>query len=210
MSGRPFVDSPAEQVGWAERPAAPPLADIAGPVEDDTLVKVNLACGQRCGPGSIGVDIADIDGVDIVHDLKVYPWPFEDGTVDEVTCEHYVEHLDGAEFIDFMNELWRILADGGRATIETPYLTSYRAWADPTHKSMMHEAKFVYFNREWRENEKLDHGDYVKITANFDFDFGYRITDPRWVNAHEEAKARAIQHYWNVVDDLVIHLRKLP
>lgn len=208
MSGDLFVDNPDAQLGW--RKDAPRLAEPPEPLVAPDLVRVNLACGQRKDEGWIGVDLADVDGVDVVHDLKVYPWPFETDSIDEVVCEHFVEHLYPEEFVDWMNELWRVLKPGARATLEMPYLTSYRAWADPFHRQFMHEAKFVYFNAEWRHNEKLDHSDYTRITANFDFNFGYRITDPRWQGASDEAKADAVKRYWNVVDDLIVHLIKLP
>ena len=55
--------------------------------------KLDLACGGAKKEGFTGVDIADIEGVDIVHDLNIYPWPFEDGSVEEINCSHYVEHI---------------------------------------------------------------------------------------------------------------------
>ena len=95
------------------------------------LVRVNLACGQTKEPGWIGVDIAPCEGVDVVHNLNEFPWPFESNSVDEAFVSHYVEHVPldtprGDGLICFMNELHRILRPGGKCTIIAPYYTSMR------------------------------------------------------------------------------------
>jgi hypothetical protein len=55
-------------------------------------VKLDIACGQAKKEGFIGVDIARLPGVDIVHDLEQFPWPFDDNSIEEARCSHYVEH----------------------------------------------------------------------------------------------------------------------
>ena len=165
-------------------------------------LKLDLACGQRKTPGFKGVDKIAVEGVDIVHDLEVFPWPFEDESVDEVICTHYVEHADN--LIKFMDELYRILKKSAKATISAPYYSSLRAWQDPTHKRSISEMSFLYFNKEWRENNKLSHYD---IHCDFDFSYGY-ILHPSWMNRSEEARNFAITHYINVVTDIQVTLTK--
>lgn len=188
------------------------------------MLRVDLACGSIKGPrlpatdgpasdseGWTGVDIAPCEGVDIVHDLTVYPWPFADESVDEVYCSHYVEHiphdigtgLDG--FLAFGNELHRILKPGSQATIIAPYYTSMRAWQDPTHLRAITERTFLYWDRVWLESQGLGH---YGVTADFDFTYGYQFTDPYWITAHEEKRVFALAHYFNVADDLVVTLTK--
>ena len=87
-------------------------------------VKLDLACGQRKQEGFIGVDISPQEGVDVVIDLEKYPWPFEDNSVDEVHCAHFIEHLN--DFSGFFNELYRIMKVGAEANISCPYFTSIR------------------------------------------------------------------------------------
>jgi hypothetical protein len=41
------------------------------------------------------VDRRDLPGVDVVHNLDVYPWPFADGAFDEVVAVHLVEGAAG-------------------------------------------------------------------------------------------------------------------
>lgn len=166
------------------------------------LLKLDLACGQSKREGFLGVDIVPMDGVDIVADLTRFPWPWKTASVEAVQISHYIEHVP--DLIAFMNELGRIMAPGGQATIIAPYYTSMRCWQDPTHVRAISEASFLYYNREWREQNKLTH---YPITCDFDFQYGYAMT-PDWANRAEEARAFAIRHYWNVVQDIHVTMTK--
>jgi hypothetical protein len=53
--------------------------------------KLDLASGQSPREGFEGVDIWD--GAQHVVDLQSYPWPFEDASVAELNCSHYIEHI---------------------------------------------------------------------------------------------------------------------
>ncbi len=57
------------------------------------LLKLDLACGRSCQPGFEGVDVAPLPGVKYVHNLLSFPYPFADGSVSEIHCSHFVEHL---------------------------------------------------------------------------------------------------------------------
>ena len=85
----------------------------------DEELKIDLACGQNKKDGFIGVDIAPGDGVDLVHDLNKYPWPFKDNSVTAINISHYIEHVP--DLIKFMNELHRIMKVGGTCEIVAPY-----------------------------------------------------------------------------------------
>lgn len=166
-------------------------------------LKLDLACGQVKQTGFIGVDYKPCAGVDIVADLTKFPWDFAaDNSVDEIFCSHYIEHTP--DLIAFMQEVYRILKVGSKATFYAPYYTSMRCWQDPTHTRAISEATFLYYNKAWREQNKLDH---YNITCDFDYTYGYILT-PEWQSRHEEAKMFAIKHYWNVVNDIVVTLTK--
>lgn len=164
--------------------------------------KLDIACGQTRPEGFYGVDIAKGENVDMVYDLEKFPWPFPDNSVDEATCSHYIEHTK--DIIKFMDEVYRILKPGAKALIRAPYYNSVRAWQDPTHTRVISEATFLYYNREWRVNNKLDH---YPIKSDFDYGFGYDFM-PDWAMRSEEAKAFAVRHYTNVVADIQVVLTK--
>lgn len=94
---------------------------------------VNLGCGTTRIPGSIGVDRVAIPGsVDVVHNLNVTPYPFEDSSVDEIHFYHVLEHLDDP--LAKLEEIHRILKTGGVLHIRVPHFSSSGAFTDITHK----------------------------------------------------------------------------
>lgn len=105
----------------------------------EVALKLDMGCGRRVPEhptrlqGFTGVDIAKIEGVDIVHDLTKTPYPFEDQSVEEIYTSHFIEHLTGEEQMRFFNECYRILKPGGRISCIAPYYSSMRCWQDPTH-----------------------------------------------------------------------------
>ena len=167
-----------------------------------TPLKLDIACGQNKMPGYFGVDIAKAEGIDLTYDLEQFPWPFADKSVDEAVCNHYIEHTK--DIIKFMDELYRILKPGAKALIRAPYYNSVRGWQDPTHTRLISEATFLYYNKDWRTQNKLDH---YPIHCDFDYNFGYDFT-PDWAMRSEEAKAFALRHYTNVVSDIQVILIK--
>ncbi|MBP6860214.1 MAG: hypothetical protein KBC38_01465 [Candidatus Pacebacteria bacterium] len=164
-------------------------------------MKLDIACGQNKRPGFVGIDIAPGEGVDIVHDLEVYPWPIKDHSVSEMHVSHYVEHVK--DLMNFMNECHRIGENGAKLTIIGPYYTSIRAWQDPTHVRALSEATWMYFNKAWRETNKLAH---YPITCDFDITNMVVFFNEPWNQKSEEARQFAQKHYFNVVSDIMAEL----
>lgn len=172
----------------------------------EKLIKLDLACGQVKEDGWIGVDIAKTNKTDVVFDLRKKKWPWKDNSVDEARSIHFVEHLTGAERVSFFAELYRILKVGAKVTIICPYWSSMRSVQDPTHQwPPVCEASFLYFNKSWREQNKLDHYD---IHSNFDFTYGYSL-NPAWANRNDELKQFAIANYTNGVMDVHVTMTKV-
>jgi len=104
---------------------------------------INLGCSNvyKNEPDTewINLDIyegQDIYGkkvkVDVVHDLNVYPWPFNDNEFDHVQAWAIIEHLDFP--IKAMSEIKRILKPGGTALVRVPHFSAWNNYGDPTHK----------------------------------------------------------------------------
>lgn len=175
-------------------------------------LKLDLACGQRPTDGFTGVDIWA--GAEIVHDLLTFPWPFADRSVDEVVCNHFVEHIpmttteSGQDLLcAFMDELWRIMRPGARATIQHPHLHSDRAFQDPTHRRFIPWQTWLYFNAEWRKANGLDHYDIACDFEVINIE-GMGINPDVAARAHE-VQMRMSDQNWNVAADTrVIFERK--
>jgi len=141
--------------------------------------------------------------VDFVWDLEKYPWePFKDNSFDEIYVSHYAEHTK--DLMKFMNEVWRICENDAKVTIVGPYYTSIRAWQDPTHTRVLSEATWLYYNKDWRKMNKLDH---YPITCDFGVQQMTVFFAPPWDKKTEEARQFAQQHYWNVVSDICVELK---
>jgi len=203
----------------------------------DEKIKLNLACGDKKKEGFIGIDITETDSTDIIHDLNVYPWPFEDNSVDEIYCSHYIEHiphdstgtllykllLEVSSFeellskvkelpedfpsdgmIKFMNEVYRILKPKCKTTLVAPYYKSERAFGDPTHVRYIGDLSFPYYNKEWRDNNKLSH---YGINCDFDMKYSYYIDNELTLKS-EELRNVAFREDWNAINDITVELIK--
>ena len=166
-------------------------------------LRLDLACGQKCRDGFIGVDIAPGPGVSCVMDLFAPRWGFAYNSVDEIWCSHFVEHT--TNLIAFMDEMHRIMAPSAIATLTAPYYTSMRAWQDPTHTRAITDATFVYFDAAWRKREKLDH---YQIAADFEQIEVKHMIHPDYQHFPMEQIREAMKHQWNVIEDLQVTLRK--
>lgn len=167
-------------------------------------MKLDIACGDNKKEGFTGIDIAKIPGVDIVHNLTKYPWPIKSDSVDEINCSHYIEHV--VDLMKFMNEVHRIMKSGAIACFISPYYTSVRCWQDPTHVRPISEQTYLYYNKGWRDVNKLSH---YPITADFNIQQWGHSWNANWINRSQEAKNFALQNYNNVVDDLWAFLVKI-
>lgn len=135
-------------------------------------VKLNLGCGKDIRPGWINVDKIELDGVDIVHDLDMFPYPFDDNSVDYILMNHTLEHLD--DVVRVMEECHRILKPNGRLEIVVPYYKHTGAFADPTHRHFFTEHSMDYFLIEggrgnWYTDKKFKLVKFEKHNGGFPF-----------------------------------------
>jgi len=120
------------------------------PSSDNELVNMpeqrvlEIGAGRdRSVPGAVTVDRVVATGPDVVHDLDVTPWPFRDGEFDFVRCKDVIEHV--ADVTKTLEEIHRVLAQGGRVEIVTPHYSCANSWTDPTHRHHLGYFSFDYF-----------------------------------------------------------------
>jgi len=106
-------------------------------------VIVDLGCGARKVEGALGIDIAALPGVDLVHDLEMTPYPLPEGCADAIYLNHVLEHFDHP--LPILEEVWRMARPGCRVYIRTPHYSGIYAWRDPTHRRTFSAASFHYF-----------------------------------------------------------------
>jgi SAM-dependent methyltransferase len=122
---------------------------------------LELGCGASKTPGAVGVDRVAGPGVDVVHDLSRFPWPFPDDTFDAIRLSHILEHLGNV--LQTMEEVHRIARPGAEVLIWTPHYSSMNSWTDPTHCVHMgfhsmdlftQEARYKYTGARYAITEK--------------------------------------------------------
>lgn len=92
-------------------------------------MKLNLGCGRFPKPGFTNIDRSEMPGVDVVHDLRVFPYPFADASVDHIEADHVLEHLGNAAGV--MAECHRLLKSGGTLHLRVPHFS--RGFSHPEH-----------------------------------------------------------------------------
>lgn len=174
--------------------------------------KLDIACGHNKQAGFKGIDIAG--DADIIWDLNETPWPIKANTVKEAFCSHYVEHIphwrpgwerDG--WFRFFDELYRVMHRDGQAEFIHPYVTSVRAFWDPTHVRYIHEVSWYYLNAEWREQNNLQH---YPVECNFEIvTLSMLGLQDDHLTHNLERQQFQRQHYWNVVPDLGVIIKPI-
>ncbi len=122
--------------------------------EQTTPVVVHLGCGKNKQPGTIGLDILSLPGVDVVCDLSAPSWPLEDESVDRLLAFHVVEHIPS--LTRFMSNAHAVLKPGGILEIEAPHGATLRYLGDPTHCTPITCATFRYFEPDYPYNYYSD------------------------------------------------------
>jgi len=170
-------------------------------------VKLDLGSGPNPHEGFTGVDKYDAGPDGILADLQEFPWPFEDESVDEVWCSHYIEHAPRELWCAFVNELHRVLKPEAKATIMHPNVKSHRAFQDPWHVDFIPPERWAYADKTWRVANGLDREPYP--TCDFELAaFNWVGVQPDLLARSDLAKQNGVTHWWEGAADVMVVLKK--
>jgi len=103
-----------------------------------------------------GIDVRDDLDANIKRaDLVIEPIPFESDYFEYVTAHDFLEHVPRViyapsrrnAFVEVMNEVYRVLKEGGLFLSLTPAYPHPEAFRDPTHVNIITDQTFVaYFD----------------------------------------------------------------
>lgn len=82
-------------------------------------MKLHLGCGRRHIEGFLNIDARELDGVDIVDDVKTLN-RFKSNTVELIYASHILEHIKRLEYLDVLRRWYDILEDGGILRMAIP------------------------------------------------------------------------------------------
>lgn len=120
---------------------------------DKQKEKLILGCGYRSEKDAINLDMVQLPGVDVQHNLEIAPYPFEDNTFSIVNAIDVLEHLDN--IVLAMNEIWRIMKPGGRLFIRGPSASApEQGWRDPTHRRLFAEGTFDNWDPDTKDGRQ--------------------------------------------------------
>lgn len=142
-------------------------------------------CGTdiRAIPGSSGFEFR-------AANLTLEPIPWADNSFASVSGFDFIEHVprllataDGRHtrfpFIELMDEIWRVLAHGGRLYTVTPAYPHAEAFQDPTHVNIITERTHEYFCGE------------NPLGRMYGFKGQFVVRRAQWVRLHESFDALA-------------------
>lgn len=129
------------------------LSDV---VKSLSGIRLDIGCGAWKQTGFFGIDVRELPGVDLVWDVNKHPWPLQDEVAILAVCSHLVEHIPPVAisekkgtwfpFMEFMDEVWRLLKPDGQFAIACPHGHSPGMLQDPTHINFLNEATWAYFD----------------------------------------------------------------
>jgi SAM-dependent methyltransferase len=175
------------------------------------MMILDLGCGKNKVPGSVGVDMCQLPGVDVTHELSRFPYPFETNSVDEIHMNHVLEHLD--DTVTVLAELWRISKPGGRVHIRVPHFSGPYAWKDPTHKRCFTSETFNYFGANSCSYYTRGRFAVKSVRLRYFIDPGYRLVYRLWgrcvqwlLDAHPTFSERFVLYLIGGIDEIDVTL----
>lgn len=186
-------------------------------LRDVAPAKLNLGCGHVIKAGWVNHDLAPLAGVDVIHDLRQFPWPFDDGQFEEVHMKDVLEHLPDS--IRTMEELYRITRPGAKVYVTVPYWNSLVATGDPTHIRLFNEYSLTFFDpTTWqcRERPYYSHARfYTRRLGLQTTPFGSIVKIPRVTRDYtiynrnlQKLLLAVASIFCNVIDGLEFHLER--
>ncbi len=182
-------------------------------------LRLNLGCGTRKLANYLNVDKMAACAPDAVVDIERLPWPWPDGSVEEVMMSHVLEHVgrDTDSYLGIIRELWRVCRRGARIHIAVPHPRHNHFLDDPTHVRAITPDGLRLFsqrlNREWAEQGASNTPLGIYLGVDFEVEaVEYDIDEP-WNGQLQRGEiterelAVAEGRYNNVVSQIRITLR---
>ncbi len=179
-------------------------------------MKLNLGSGSKILEGYVNVDKFDYYNPDIVHDLEIFPYPFEDNSVDEILLSHVLEHIGQTPeiFMKIIKEFYRVCHDQSLIKIMVPHPRHDDFISDPTHVRPITILGLQLFDKElnlkWEKSNAantplaLIHNVNFKIKNikyNLDSNYVKNFEDGKVDNIKVDSDVKRLN---NVVKEIVI------
>jgi len=129
--------------------------------------KLHVGCGTDIRHDYVNLDFMKLKGVDVIHDMNKFPWPFKNNTFEEVYASHVLEHID--DLLQVMQEIHRISKPGAKIIIRGPHFSCGVSYRDPTHKRMFSYFTFDYFSTPDTYYDRKEQGLFTIVHRKLNF-----------------------------------------
>lgn len=176
-------------------------------------MKLNLGSGPRPQEGYINIDVSHACEPDLILDIEMQYWPFDDGSVEEIRAVHVLEHCH--DLCHVMKEAYRVMRAGALMHIEVPHPAGDAFWGDPTHVTPITFNTMRLFSKAFCEDAKAQGWPNTPLALYLDVDFevvekSYSLTPPFASRRMDKRSLDfAMTHYVNVVSDLTFVIRRI-
>ena len=168
-------------------------------------MKLNLGCGNNKLDGFVNVDNQAVCSPDMLIDLEVFPWPFENSSIDEIILSHVLEHLGQTNeiYLKIIKEIYRVSKHQASIFISVPHPRHDDYIIDPTHVRPILPDQFFLFSKSQNEKWKKEGCANTPLADYLDVDF--EITDTQWIlDTDWKVKLKSGE----ITSDKLVHLAK--
>lgn len=133
-------------------------------------MKINYGAGETKLKGYINIDIEESVKPDLLLDIRKQPFPYENDSVDEITCIHNIEHIEYKYHETIFTEFHRVLKKDGRLFLAYPEFEICSKYFLENHKGLKDFWRATLYGRQ------LYPGDY-HVTPMITRDLIWMLTD---------------------------------
>ena len=109
---------------------------------------LDIGCGRKKYPGSIGIDMSPAGQADVLCDWEK-TLPFADGVFDQVRLIHIIEEV--GDIFKVLAEVHRVSRPGARVVIVTPHYTDHASYCSPAHRWHLSSFSLWFFSDQPHE-----------------------------------------------------------
>lgn len=156
------------------------------------VAKLHLGCGNNILPGFINVD--KYGAPDILKDLELLPWEWDNDSIEEVLMTHVLEHLGQTTevYLGIWKEIYRVCKSNALIKITVPHYKHEFFFDDPTHIRAITPLGLQLFskknNRNWIKAGAANSP--LGMQLNIDFELIRTEIKPSedWFSLHPEER----------------------